>query len=112
MHHVASHILQRCSTTTSVSPPFVWISDALLNESIQRFNRGHLRRGSSVPGPLEARKRTSKRKNAGLASLGQITSPQEASVLLGCGQKVEHWQWAERDTVTAKLALGGQGGYL
>ena len=43
---------------------FIWISDNTLSETLRRFthSRPCLRRASSVPGPLEARRRSTKRR--------------------------------------------------
>ncbi|KEF60093.1 uncharacterized protein A1O9_04943, partial [Exophiala aquamarina CBS 119918] len=58
---------------------FVWISDALLTQTLSRFCQQR-RHGSCVPGPLEARRRASRRKTTSLAfpSWGDVfTNPSE-----------------------------------
>lgn len=47
---------------------FIWISDAVLTQTFSRFCRLQRRHGSCVPGPLEARRRASRRKTTNLAS--------------------------------------------
>ena len=72
-------------------PSSVWISDAQLAYTWDRFTRSHRRHGSSVPGPLEARRRASKRKNTNLAQAGSIP-PIDPSVLLGAGPRQAWWK--------------------
>jgi hypothetical protein len=86
--HVAHRVLRKPPTTPS-NP--IWISDTFLAEPIQRFTCVHRRYGSSVPGPLEARRRATRRKNTSLASVGSGGPPIEAGALFGNGRKVEWW---------------------
>ncbi|ERF72487.1 hypothetical protein EPUS_07696 [Endocarpon pusillum Z07020] len=69
----------------------IWISDALLAGTIQRFTYLHLRHGSAVPGPLEARRRATRRKNASLTATGRGGAPTEVGALFGPGKKVDWW---------------------
>ena len=69
----------------------IWISDALLAGTIQRFIYLHFRYGSAVPGPLEARRRATRRKNASLAATGRGCAPIEVGALFGPGKKMEWW---------------------
>ncbi|KAF7513165.1 hypothetical protein GJ744_010561 [Endocarpon pusillum] len=69
----------------------IWISDALLAGTIQRFTYLHLRYGSAVPGPLEARRRATRRKNASLTATGRGGAPIELGALFGPCKKVDWW---------------------
>lgn len=69
----------------------IWISDALLAGTIQRFTHLHLRYGSAVPGPLEARRRATRRKTASFAATEGGGAPIEVGALFGSGKKVEWW---------------------
>jgi hypothetical protein len=70
----------------------LWITDALLNETFNRFSRGCRRHGSHVPGPLEARKRATRRKNTSLAYNGASAAPIDVAGLFGPGQQGGWWQ--------------------
>ena len=69
----------------------IWIPDSLLAESLHRVTCRHRRHGSSVPGPLEARKRATRRKNTNLASSGQGGPQIEVVSMFGPGVKQEWW---------------------
>lgn len=69
----------------------MWISDALLADSFNRFCQ-HRRHGSSVPGPLEAQRRAAKRKNTSLAPAAHGGVSIDPSILLGSKSKIEWWQ--------------------
>ena len=69
----------------------VWISDAQLAYTWERFTRVHRRHGSSVPGPLEARRRANKRRNTNLAQAGSIP-PIDPSLVLGAGSRQAWWK--------------------
>jgi hypothetical protein len=86
--HVAHRVLRKSPAIQS-NP--IRISDTFLAESIQRCTCVHRRYGSSVPGPLEARRRATRRKNTGLAPVGSGGPPIEAGALFGHGRKVEWW---------------------
>jgi hypothetical protein len=60
----------RCDTFARSKSVGIWITDDVLDEALRRFTRVHQRYGSSVPGPLEARRREAKRRNGGLARHG------------------------------------------
>ncbi|PGH36793.1 hypothetical protein GX50_00453 [[Emmonsia] crescens] len=64
-------------------PDHIWISDEFVSEGFSRFARRHKRYGSSVPGPLEAQKRLSKRRHAALAPMGSPLPAIEAAILFG-----------------------------
>lgn len=75
-----------------------WISDELLNNVYQCFTQSRIprRHGSSVPGPLEAQRRATKRRMMGLAiagggELGAIHPPFLAG--LNSGRDVYGWKW-------------------
>jgi hypothetical protein len=86
--HVTLCVLRRPSATCSNS---IWISDAALADAVQRFTCVHQRHGSSVPGPLEAIRRATRRKNASLAPGGRGALPIDAEALFGGGRKGEWW---------------------
>ena len=69
-----------------------WRSDSLLTESIQRLSWVHCRRGSSVPGPLEARRRATRRRNASLASVGPSGLPVDVGLLFGPSRDIQWWK--------------------
>ncbi|EGE77789.1 hypothetical protein RJZ56_004318 [Blastomyces dermatitidis] len=64
-------------------PDHIWISDELVNEGFSRFTRHHKRYGSSVPGPLEAQKRHSRRRHAALALMGSSSPAVDPAILFG-----------------------------
>ncbi|WEW58038.1 hypothetical protein PRK78_003505 [Emydomyces testavorans] len=61
----------------------VWISDALLARSFAQFATAPRRYGSNVPGPLEARRRLARRRNANLAMVGGGSAGVDPSLLFG-----------------------------
>jgi hypothetical protein len=79
-------VLQQSPASTSI-----WISDFLLAEPIQRFTCVHRRHGSSVPGPLEARRRATRRRSTSLASVGPNGPPIDVGSLFGPGRSCEWW---------------------
>ncbi|OCT53577.1 hypothetical protein CLCR_09520 [Cladophialophora carrionii] len=89
--NVMTRRLAAASCTSHQRPKFVWISDALLSDTFNRFWH-HKRYGSSVPGPLEAQRRAAKRKNTSLAyasSGGAAIDP--AVVLASSANKLAWW---------------------
>ncbi|EEH11480.1 conserved hypothetical protein [Histoplasma capsulatum G186AR] len=64
-------------------PDYIWISDELVYEGFFRFTRIHKRCSSSVPGPLEAQKRLSKRRHTALALMRSHPPSMEAAILFG-----------------------------
>lgn len=62
----------RLSSYFRAPKDYVWISDEVLNNAINHFSRGitFRRHVGFVPGPLEARKRASKRRMVNLAQVG------------------------------------------
>ncbi|KAL8635512.1 MAG: hypothetical protein Q9228_007001, partial [Teloschistes exilis] len=84
----------------SAPPPsdLIWISDDVLNHALHRFTllRVPRRYGSTVPGPLEARKRTAKRRMMGLvptATGGLHPHPGFLSGLKREQEVQQGWQW-------------------
>lgn len=105
--HVAHRLLRNPAAQHSNA---IWISDELLAESIDRFTGVHRRYGSSVPGPLEARRRSTRRKNTSLASTAYGAPPIEVGALFRPGNKTEWWSTlnsADRQpaTVDRKLSI-------
>src|ERR1700753_2284583 len=82
--------LAAASCITYQTPKFVWISDALLTETFNRFFH-HKRYGSNVPGPLEAQRRATKRKNTGLAAVSGGGIPIDPSIVLGSTANEAGW---------------------
>jgi hypothetical protein len=75
----------------------LWITDDLLAEAFARFvGARSVRHGSHVPGPLEARRRASKRKHASLAHSGGGQAPIDAAVLFGKISQVDWWDVGKR----------------
>ncbi|KLJ13472.1 hypothetical protein EMPG_11575 [Blastomyces silverae] len=68
-------------------PDHIWICDELVNEGFYRFARHHKRYGSSVPGPLEAQKRLSRRRHAALALMGSSSPAVDPAILCGRPQQ-------------------------
>lgn len=92
MKHVlqVSRHLKGPREALSVAP--IWITDALLHETFDRFSRGCRRHGSHVPGPLEARRRATKRKNTSIAYNGANAAPIDVAGLFGPGKQAGWWQ--------------------
>ena len=74
----------------------VWISDDTLNNALHRYICLQKRHGSSVPGPLEARRRANKRRNTNLASNAGNHAPIDVGALLGSGQQQPWWDTGEK----------------
>ncbi|PGH06435.1 hypothetical protein AJ79_06525 [Helicocarpus griseus UAMH5409] len=68
----------------------VWVSDRFVSETFARFVRQHTRYGSSVPGPLEAQKRLSKRRNAALTLVQPPPPAMDAALLFGKPEIQQH----------------------
>ncbi|EEH19361.1 hypothetical protein PABG_01680 [Paracoccidioides brasiliensis Pb03] len=83
MSRCRHRLYQALQQHSTARPDHIWISDDLVSEGFSRFVRHHKRYGSSVPGPLEAQKRLSKRRHAALASMGFPPSETEAAILFG-----------------------------
>lgn len=62
----------------------IWITDDLLDRTINAFSFQQKRYGSHVPGPLEARRREAKRRNFDLAAPG-VANPFDFGALFGRG---------------------------
>jgi hypothetical protein len=81
------------------SSPYIWISDSFLTETFNRFchNRRH---GSNVPGPLEAQRRASRRKNTSLAYVGGGGIATDPTIVLGSSaNKLAWWNATESKPV-------------
>lgn len=89
-----TNVMTRRLPVTSCIPSqrarHVWISDALLKETFNRFCH-HKRYGSNVPGPLEAQRRATKRKNTSLASPTPAGISIDPAIILGSSSKVAWW---------------------
>jgi len=70
---------------------FIWISDAVLTKTFSRFCRLQRRHGSCVPGPLEARRRASRRKTTNLASPTWAEGYTNPSELIERGAQPAAW---------------------
>jgi hypothetical protein len=105
-------LCQRFAAQLSNTPPalpgnnHIWISDELLAEAFNRYVRvlhTTKRHGSNVPGPLEARKRATKRR-MGMAVAGAATAPPGgdfgALFGAGAGQPLiqNSWSWTPPGT--------------
>ncbi|MCJ1394295.1 hypothetical protein MMC18_007173 [Xylographa bjoerkii] len=73
--------------TLRSSPSFIWISDEYLQTLIRSFTvpKKCIRHGSSVPGPLEARRRSAKRRMMNLAS-SQGSCLDDGGLSMGMGE--------------------------
>ncbi|KAI4203344.1 MAG: hypothetical protein LQ350_001865 [Teloschistes chrysophthalmus] len=81
----------------------IWISDDILNHALHRFTLLQVlrRHGSTIPGPLEARKRTAKRRMMGLvptATGGLHPHPGFLSGLKREQEGQQGWQWRNPET--------------
>ena len=70
----------------------IWITDAVLADSFRRFTHVIRRHGSNVPGPLEARRRASKRRNTSLAHAGGGAAPVDPANLFPTRPQNPWWQ--------------------
>jgi len=70
----------------------VWISDGLLADTFNAFVRNHTRRGSNVPGPLEARRRSTKRKLTSLGHSAVANHSFDPAGLFGFPSQAEWWK--------------------
>ena len=88
---------------------YVWISEEVLNNAINHFSRGltFRRHVGIVPGPLEARKRASKRRMVNLAQVGGAGEI-DPSLFGGSGYAPGQngWQWQSPTAPTTKDAEG------
>ncbi|KAL8949345.1 MAG: hypothetical protein Q9222_004531 [Ikaeria aurantiellina] len=92
-----------CQLGAAPSLDHIWISDDVLNYALNRFShlRVSRRHGSSIPGPLEARKRAARRRLTDLASTGGGSNLHPGFLAgLNHGQDYEQgWQWQSPSTV-------------
>lgn len=79
------------ASSKPTSTDSIWISESLLAESFRRFICIQSRHGSNVPGPMEARRRANKRRNASLAQSGS-SPPIDPNILFGAGPHHAWWQ--------------------
>jgi hypothetical protein len=89
----------------------VWITDDVLSKALQRFcliRRSSKRDASSVPGPMESRRRIGKRRIANLSEAVQ-TPGQDFGALWGMGGALERqqWQWEAPSRRQLLPATGG-----
>lgn len=78
------------------TPDHIWISDNILHRALRRLFPPQCpqRRGSFVPGPLEFRKRGTKRRIVGLASLGGPSPAEDPGFLAALRKRnQQEWQW-------------------
>ena len=83
----------------------LWITDDILAAAFHRFTRAaHIRHGSNVPGPLEARKRsTNRRRNTTFAHIQNAGPPIDAAMLFGKAQQVDWWNLSKKTDTPASL---------
>src|SRR5277367_4008699 len=100
--------VQRSIRATSEA---IWITDDVLSRALQRFcliTRSSKRHASSVPGPMESRRRIGKRRIANLSEVVQ-TPVQEFGALWGVSGALERqqWQWEAPSRRQPLPAAGG-----
>ena len=87
-HGAAAALMQAPPSLSCPSAAYIWINDDLLAQAFSRFSSRVIwtakRHGSSVPGPLEARRRLARRRMVGLANHGGAPMPDFGS-LFGTG---------------------------
>ncbi|KAL9041433.1 MAG: hypothetical protein Q9180_001284 [Flavoplaca navasiana] len=92
-----SRMRRVCYFTVKHPSDYIWISDDILNHAISRYTQLCVgrRHGSAIPGPLEARKRATKRRMMGLApAIGGTDMDPGFLAGLGRGQENQQgWQW-------------------
>lgn len=85
-----------CSASRShlavIKAPHVWISEDVLSETFTNFVRNQKRYGSNVPGPLEARRRASKRRATHLAHQSAATYNPESFGLFDTRSQDGWWK--------------------
>lgn len=98
----------RLSARLEAPDSHVWISEATLDNAIQRFSHARISRRhvGLAPGPLEARKRAAKRRMMNLAQVG-CGGRFDPSLLPGYGAtREEGWHW-QGPTVSPPKAENG-----
>jgi hypothetical protein len=83
-------------TAIAVQP--IWITDAVLANAFRRFTHTGRRHASNVPGPLEARKRASKRKSTSFAHASASPIPIDPALLFPNRSKDPWWQKKQEPT--------------
>ncbi|KAL8765730.1 MAG: hypothetical protein Q9209_007295 [Squamulea sp. 1 TL-2023] len=103
-----------CRFAATYPSDHIWISDDILNHALSRYMqlRVDRRHGSAIPGPLEARKRATKRRMAGLAdTTGGLDLHPGFLTGLGRGQENQQgWQWQSPTLPHSKDPPGLLGG--
>ncbi|KAL9003369.1 MAG: hypothetical protein Q9188_003763 [Gyalolechia gomerana] len=110
-----------CRLTATPLPSHIWIGDDVLNQAFQRWAQRCVgrRQGSAIPGPLEARKRTTKRRIMDLRPLaGGLDLHPGFLTGLDLGQENQQsWQWQPptpprpQDSTTSRSSGEGFSGY-
>lgn len=98
----------RLSTRLNMSDGHIWISEATLDNVIQRFSHAKIprRHVGLAPGPLEARKRAAKRRMVNLARV-ETGSGFDPSLIPGFGVTPESgWQWQSPTTYSPREEKG------
>lgn len=85
-------ILRRCQFAPL---DHIWISDDILDTALRRFlsPKCSQRHGSSVPGPLEAQRRSNKRRLMGLAPVGRSGVNIDPGFLAGFDRRRDQQKW-------------------
>ena len=85
----------------------IWISDDILDPALHRFMRCRVqvRHGSCIPGPLEARKRATKRRLMNLAQAGGGGAIDSASLAGLKGLEQQGFQWQAPDPPASRTTL-------
>ena len=93
--------LCRSGRTIRPSTQHIWIGDDILDAAIERFGRFSLfkRNVGFAPGPLEARKRGSRRRLAYISQGNVTAGDTDPSLLSGVNERaqVDHWSWQSPD---------------
>lgn len=96
--HARRQVVRRSLSTAT---DHVWTSDDLLANALHRFTLRHCSRRhvSFAPGPLEARKRSSKRRMMNIAVAGGVRAT-DVGTLMGIGGGLEQsaWRWESPTT--------------
>ena len=90
---------------------YIWIGDQLPQRTLRSFVHRTLckRNASSIPGPLEARKRVSKRRMVNVTPvIGP--APVDPGLFAGLGDQGElgNWQWKPTENLPDKINSGMQ----
>ncbi|KAJ6160955.1 hypothetical protein N7470_004351 [Penicillium chermesinum] len=102
--HACRHALRQAGIPTTDHP---WVSDDLIAAAFCRFAHGQRRHGSSVPGPLEARRRLAKRRNTALAGVG---GAEDIACLFGRNGR-EHMKWTDHPWQRSPIEVPDRNNY-